>query len=216
MGGRILGEGRSAIVVYPAIPCKDGRKMTRYVSRVVGKRKHARTDPNVDLVSNNTTLVEKLMKVDPKQRYVFYPFTCEPGELLLENLKDGVKTHMRSEMYVKGGLTWEKFLVKHRPTEQQLHHLLRAFAKLHEAKITHGDVRADNIVLGKDKLPRLIDFGSAIYDSPPELIEREQKIVKELFPTFRYDILTTNPRLIELRKMHKELMYRYVDKQRGF
>jgi hypothetical protein len=216
VGGRILGEGRSGIVVYPAIPCKDGRNMTRYVSRIVGKRKHKRTDPKVDLVSNNTHLVEKLMKLDPKQKYFLYPLVCEAGELLEENKKDGVKQNTLSELYVKGGITWETFLLNHKPTQKQLDHLLKAFSKLHNAGITHGDVRADNVVLGNDKLPRLIDFGSAIYDSPPELIDREQKLIEELSPSFSYDSLISNPKLIELRKMHKALIYKYLDKQRGF
>jgi RIO-like serine/threonine protein kinase len=215
VGGRILGEGRSGIVVYPAIPCKDGRNMTRYVSRIVGKRKHKRTNPNVDLVSNNKQLVSKLKKIDPKQKYMLYPLVCEAGELLQENIQDGVKKHTRSELYLKGGITWETYLLTEKPTEKQLAHILKAFAKLHEAKITHGDVRADNIVLGNDKLPRLIDFGSAIYDSPPELIEREQMLIKELSPSFGYDIVT-NPRVTELRRMHRDVIYSYLDKQRGF
>jgi hypothetical protein len=38
-GGKMLSKGKTAKVIYPAIPCKDGRDMTNYVSRVLNKKK---------------------------------------------------------------------------------------------------------------------------------------------------------------------------------
>jgi hypothetical protein len=87
-GGMILGEGKSARVIYPSIPCKDGRDMKKYTSRVLIKSRRAK--PERDLISNNNALIKKLMLIDPSQKYFIYPEQCEAGDLLDENIDDGV------------------------------------------------------------------------------------------------------------------------------
>jgi len=183
-GGGVLGKGLSGTVIYPAIPCKDGRDLTDYVSRIVGKRK--RNNPMVDLVSNNRILVEKLKKVDPKQKFLLYPETCEPGDLLDENVADGVteKTKNLSELYKRAGITWEHYCKTNVPTDKQVNHVLKAIKKLHEAGILHGDFKSNNIVLAADNLPRLIDFGSSVYDCPQDLIDMEDELVEKTTPSF--------------------------------
>ena len=184
IGGKVLGRGTAATVIYPAIPCRDGRDMTSYVSRVVGRRE--RNNPNVDLVSNNTTLVKKLKKVDPKQKYLLYPTTCKSGSLLPENIEDGATDTSLSELYKKAGIRWRDYISNNTATEHQMKHILVAIKKLHDAKIIHGDLKNTNIVMGDDDLPRLIDFGSALYDVPQEYIDIEKKITNLIYPSFSF------------------------------
>jgi hypothetical protein len=203
-GGGKLGEGKSAKVIYPAIPCSDGRDLTNYVSRVPGKR--TRKNPLVDLVSQNLRLMETLKAVDPTQKYLFYPETCEPGELTSENKEDGVTEESKhlSELYMRGGITWEDYCKIKTPTKKQLNHLLQGMKKLHNAKIVHGDFKADNIVMGNDNLPRIIDFGNSIYDSPQELIDMEEKLFHKRSPLFRQRFLSKMT--MKLRKAKYPIM----------
>ena len=158
--------------------------MTDYVSRVIGKRH--RNNAKVDLVSHNKKLLKKLKKIDPSQRYMYYPMTCEPGTLLDENKADGVTEDNKhlSEAYLKGGLTWNEYCLAHQHTEKQANHIVKAIQKLHKAGIVHGDFNRHNIVMGSDGLPRLIDFGNSIYDSPQHIIDLENELVKATYPIF--------------------------------
>jgi len=102
-GGKIIGEGASAFVVDPPIQCKDGRDMTKYVTRV-SKR------PNVtELISkSHKHLIEKLKEIDPSQKYFYYPEYCEPGALSQDNKVDGITyTNKKySELLLKGSEMW--------------------------------------------------------------------------------------------------------------
>jgi hypothetical protein len=218
LGGVLIGEGKTAKTIYPAIPCKDGKDLKGYVSRIVKEGK-VRDNPRVDLISNNKELVSKLMAIDPHQKYFFYPITCEMGELLEENVKDGVKKETLNELYLKGKMTWKKYIseIGDAPVpKKQLNHIFKSFDKLHKSGILHGDIHSDNIVLADDNLPRIIDFGSAIYDSPKKLITTEGKLIREIKPTFDTEIINSNPEIRKLRINNRMLRFKILTRQRGF
>jgi len=170
----MLSKGKTAKVIYPAIPCKDGRDMTNYVSRVINDDRKL-----LFLVHHKKELMKKLKAIDPEQKYFIYPEYCEPGELLESNREDGVtdENKHRSEIMVKANplRKGEQFNKKH---------LLKAIKLLHSNKILHGDIHSGNIVLGFDNLPRLIDFDSGIVDAPKEMIDLEKKYVRTISPSF--------------------------------
>lgn len=196
-GGRILGEGNFSTVIYPAIPCKDGRNMTRKVSRILKKWKRDKTN----LLEGHPVLTI-LKEIDPKQKYFIYPETCEHGELLPENVDDGITEEDKeySEVLEKGGETW-KFVT---PTEKQKKYLLSAIKKLHSARIVHADIHNANIVIGYDSMPRIIDFGHAVVNATDEIIDLEKAYVKHTFPKFkRYN---KTARLDKLRNTIKQIL----------
>jgi serine/threonine protein kinase len=186
-GGRILGEGKSARVIHPAIPCKDARNMKKYTSRLLINHKTKRAKPERDLISNNKRLIEKLSKIDPSQKYFIYPEQCEVGDLLEENIADGATEENKrySEFMKMGGETWKSFYKHSKPSSKQKKHLKDGIELLHSNGIVHGDISVNNIVLGHDDLPRIIDFGSAVYDSPSDIIQDEKTFFDMVFPTLR-------------------------------
>lgn len=177
-GGRILGEGGYATVIYPAIPCKDGRNMTRKVSRVLKKSKRDKEN----LLGSHPVL-PILREIDPKQKYFVYPETCEHGELLPENVEDGVTEEDKeySEVLEKGGEVWKNVI----PTEKQKKYLLSAIKKLHTGRVVHGDIHNYNIIIGQDGMPRIIDFGHASVNATDKMIDLEKAYVKHAFPKFK-------------------------------
>uniref|UniRef100_A0A6C0F238 non-specific serine/threonine protein kinase n=1 Tax=viral metagenome TaxID=1070528 RepID=A0A6C0F238_9ZZZZ len=204
-GGRILGEGKSARVIHPAIPCKDGRDMKKYTSRVLIKSR--RTKPERDLISNNKILIQKLSKIDPSQRYFIYPEQCELGDMLEENITDGVTEDNKhySEFMRTAGETWKSFYKHSKPSSKQKNHLKQAIELLHSNSIIHGDLTGNNIVIGSDGLPRLIDFGNSVYDAPEDFIDAEARVVLLVFPTFKRT--SSQQRLVEsLSEKKYELM----------
>jgi serine/threonine protein kinase len=200
-GGKILGKGANARVVYPAIPCKDGRNMTRKVSRVLVKDRRERND----LLGNHPVL-EILKTIDPEQKYFLYPETCEPGELLPENIEDGIdeEDKYHSEIMDLGGVTWSQFNRNHKASERQKKHILTAMKKLHEAGAIHADLHSYNIVMGSDNLPRIIDFGHAKVNVPQEVIDLEDESIKQIYPKFR--ISKASKTLVKMRTKIREIL----------
>lgn len=206
-GGRILGEGKSARVIHPAIPCKDGRNMKKYTSRVLINHKTKRAKPERDLISNNKTLIQKLTKIDPSQKYFIYPEQCEVGDLLEENIADGATEENKhySEFMKMGGETWKSFYKHSKPSAKQKKHLKDGIELLHSNGIIHGDLTGNNIVIGSDSLPRLIDFGNSVYDAPEEFVHAEARIMLLVFPTFKRTL--SQQKLVEsLSEKKYELM----------
>lgn len=185
-GGKKLGEGMTAFVVDPPIQCKDGRDMTGFVTRVSKK-------PNFDEVmsKDRKKIIDKLKKIDPDQKYFFYPQYCTPGKLSEENKEDGATEELKkySEYMRKGesdwhryyqviyrNRTWKEFFKgrkklileqdRQKPPQEQVNHLIKGVELLHKHKITHEDLHPGNILTGPDGLPRIIDFARAVYDPP--------------------------------------------------
>ncbi len=171
----MLSKGMTAKVIYPAIPCKDGRDMTNYVSRVLNKKSRLKC-----LAYHKKELMEKLKKIDPEQKYFIYPEHCEPGELLESNREDGVtdENKHRSEIMIKAIPLSEKMTVNKK-------HLLKAIDLLHANNILHGDFKNENIVMGTDNLPRIIDFDNGVLDAPKEMLQLEKQYARNIAPSFK-------------------------------
>jgi serine/threonine protein kinase len=198
-GGKVIGQGGTAIVIDPPIQCKDGRDMSKYVTRV------SKTGNVHDLVSkNHKGLIEKLKEIDRDQRYFYYPEYCEPGALNQDNKLDGITyTNKKySEIILKGSdvwnpitnetRSWQGFLkgkAKGKKTKMtskndaQLAHLKKAVELLHKNGITHNDLHGRNVIISaEDDLPRIIDFESAVLNSSDKKIEEEKTYFEDAFP----------------------------------
>jgi serine/threonine protein kinase len=208
-GGKILGEGCYARVIYPAIPCKDGRDMKKYTSRVLNFRTKRRK-PERDLISNNKTLLQRLSKIDPSQKYFIYPQQCEVGDLLEENIADGVTEYNKnySEFMVIGVETWQNFYKHSRPSSKQKKHLKDGFELLHSNGIIHGDLSDTNVIIGDDNLPRIIDFAVSVYDTPVESLQGEKTFLESIFPS-----LKITSRQQKIKKALAEKIFELMKKQ---
>jgi hypothetical protein len=198
-GGKIIGQGHFAVVIDPAIPCKDGRDTSKYVSRL------SKRNQKEDIVSrNHARLIKRLKEIDPEQKYFYYPEHCEPGILLDENKQDGAtyKNKKNSELVLKGSEVWNPLSNKERSwigfikgkakgkklpftakTDQQISHLYDAIKLLHDKGIYHGDLKGTNVIIASDTLPRIIDFGEAIVDAKDSQIEAEKAYVEDTWPS---------------------------------
>lgn len=198
-GGKILGEGKFSIVVDPAIPCKDKRDTSKYVSRV-SKRENMSDIASKD----HPKLMKKLAQLDPDQKYFYYPQYCEPGAMLKENKLDGVSyTNKKfSELILRGNDVWNSLGRKNRSwegflkgkkigkkvefagrTQEQLDHLKKAIDLLHDNDIAHHDLHGQNVIIADDGMPRIIDFGFATLDSPQSAIELEKAYIDFAWPS---------------------------------
>lgn len=198
-GGKILAKGHYAAVIDPAIPCRDGRDMSKYVSRV------SKRNLKEDIVSrNHPRLIKKLKEIDPSQKYFYYPEHCEPGVLLDDNKLDGVtyKSKKNSEIVLKGSDVWNpdtrktrswtaflkgkskgKKLSMPEKSKEQIDHLYKAIKILHENGIVHGDLHGKNVIMADDDMPRIIDFGNSIVDAPESEIENERQYIEDSWPS---------------------------------
>lgn len=202
-GGKIVGEGASAVVIDPPIQCKDGRDMSKYVTRIAKK-----SSMNELISKSQKQLIEKLKEIDRDQKYFYYPEYCEPGALNQDNKLDGVTyTNKKySELLLKGSDIWNpltrqkrswKGFFKGKSTgkktpmtpkdEKQLKHLQDAVDLLHKNKIVHGDLHGRNVVISpEDNLPRIIDFEYSTLNSSEKKIEEEKEYFEDAFPSLDY------------------------------
>lgn len=199
VGGKKIGEGSTAFIIDPPIQCKDGRDMKRYVTRVSNEK-------NFDEImsKDNKKIIDKLKKIDPDQKYFFYPQYCTPGNLSEENKEDGVTEELKkySEYMTKGESdwnkeysgnyrkrTWKEFFKGRKkyihndnlkPTEEQIDHLIKGIELLHKNKILHADLHPGNILMAYDGLPRIIDFARSIYNPPKFYFKWEMEATRSI------------------------------------
>ena len=154
----------------------------KYVARI-SKTKNI----NNLITKSYPELITLLHKIDPKQKYFYYPEPCTITSLTDENKQDGITKFV--EIVKKGNDKWFDWRNPDKwnePTKKQLNHLRKAIALLHKNKIVHGDLHGDNIVHGADGLPRIIDFTEAVTDSPDNYIQQEEDFVSRGWPTLEY------------------------------
>ncbi len=165
------GEGSSAFIVDPPVPCADGRELPagEFVSRVVPKEDFLEEEKEElqKWREYHNSIIRKLAEIDPEQKYFYYPdLSCTPGTLTEENEADGVTSGMRIELfrYAPGGTLRGRSL-----TSDQKAHVDEAVRRLRENHIRHGDLKnRENIVIAGDGLPRIIDWDSARFVKPAE------------------------------------------------
>jgi serine/threonine protein kinase len=197
-GGKTIGEGNSAKAIDPPIQCKDGRNMSGYVTRIVknGDKKEL-------LTISNPEVIERLKRIDPYQKYFYYPQYCEPGELSEENIADGVTEENKaaSEYVTKGYSSFGALAMKRRNWMQYflgrkewinqnkkfqgaIDHIIEGVKLLHKNKIAHNDLHSGNIIIGKDDLPRIIDFGEATLNSSKKVLDIEMSGITEFYNSY--------------------------------
>ena len=198
-GGKVIAQGASAMILDPPIPCKDGRDMSKYVTRVSKREQYD------DLVSkDHPRLIKRLKELDPEQKYFYYPEYCTPGNLTEYNKLDGVnyKNKKYSEIVLKGSEEWNPIMNKARSwvgflkrkargkklpmtakTQEQIDHLAKAIKLLHDNGIVHADLHGRNVIMADDGLPRIIDFEYSIVDAKERDIEGEKSYVEDLWPS---------------------------------
>ena len=181
-GGEVIGEGASSYIIYPAPKCKQRRSTLKHVARV-SKTKNI----NNLITKSYPELVALLHKIDPKQKYLYYPEPCTVTKLTDENKQDGVTKFV--EIVKKGNDKWFDWRNPNKwvePTKKELAHLRRAITLLHKNKIVHGDLHGDNIIRGADGLPRIIDFTEAVTDAPDDYVQQEEEFIERGWPTLEY------------------------------
>jgi serine/threonine protein kinase len=180
-GGTIIGYGLDAQVYYPAIPCADGRNMRHKISKVI------RSDRRATYKPPNPAIINILRQVDPAQSYFFYPEECALGELLPQNIADGLTEEDKkyTQTQTSGRMILRLHIRMNGPLNlAQLRHLDAAIKILHGNGIIHNDLYDRNIIMGGDNLPRIIDFDRAILGATPELIQIENDFIAKIAPSF--------------------------------
>jgi len=202
-GGKIIAQGHFTSILDPPIQCKDGRDMSKYVTRI------SKRETKEDIVSkDHPKLIRKLKELDPNQKYFYYPEYCEPGILSEDNKRDGAtyKNKKYSEVVLKGLQVWNPDMRKTRSWEgflkgkkigrklpmpeksvSQIKHLYDAIKLLHENGIVHGDLHGKNVIMADDGMPRIIDFGHSVIDAPERLIEKEKSMTEDSWPSLDYN-----------------------------
>lgn len=169
-GGAIIGQGGSACVFKPAIPCQG---VTAERSRSSVGKVFTRADD----ATNEMASVHALEDLDPDQQYfVFSTHMCAFDDYGAEpdvhkcDTESQAHGHMRYQTIMPdGGVTLKRFLQSKRnlptdgwPLYDVLTILESVFTGVHlliENNLVHQDVKASNIVVGKEEKVRLIDFG---------------------------------------------------------
>ena len=185
-GGAVIGEGATAFAIDPPPACKNKTTLKNYIARV----SKIRTVKNI-LTKSYPALIRLLKKIDPTQKYFYYPEPCNVKSLTDENKRDGItdKTKRYLEIVKKGKEKWFDWRNPEQwrnPTEEQLSHLRKAIDLLHSNKISHGDLHGDNIIYGDDDLPRIIDFSESVHDAPEDYLQQEKEFIERGWPTLEY------------------------------
>jgi len=197
-GGKVIGEGNSAKAIDPPIQCKDGRNMSGYVTRIVKNG-----DKSDLLTVSNPQVIELLKRIDPDQKFFYYPEYCEPGQLSEENIADGVTEENKaaSEYVMKGyrpfgalamkRRNWmeyflgrKQWLNQNKKFQPAIDHIIEGVELLHKHKIAHNDLHSGNIIMAKDNLPRIIDFGEATLNSSKKVLSIEMDAIKEFYNSY--------------------------------
>lgn len=170
--GAVIGKGQSGFVIDPPIACADGRDMRGYVTRLPKDKEKSPEYPK--------DVLETLRKIDPDQKYFYYPLECVPGPLSEQNKKDGAteENKLYAQLFKKATSetfgnpkyrlrTWREWMEGRQKrilestvqrTPPQIEHLKAAIKLLHDNHILHGDIHDGNVLMADDGLPRIIDF----------------------------------------------------------
>ena len=197
-GGKVLGRGTTAKVIYPAIPCR-GKNTTNYVSKVFFSKNNTVEKKDLE------TIISRLKSIDPEQKYFIYPEFCDEfGELLENNRENGITNNSKQYSYLmkKGGKPFMRYnnnihdlingyneLNKNNENNTRekkeiidnlvdiLKPVINLIYKLHDAGIVHTDLGVGNIIYMTDGTPRLIDFDFAeIIDTKPKSYQDKLKM----------------------------------------
>lgn len=215
-GGAVIGEGATAFAIDPPPACKN-KTTKNYIARL----SKIRTVKNI-LTKSYPALLKVLKKIDPSQKYFYYPEPCNVKSLTDENKRDGIteKSKKYLEIVKKGKEKWFDWRNPEQwrnPTEEQISHLRKAIDLLHSNKIAHGDLHGDNVIYGEDDLPRIIDFSESVHDAPDDYLQQEQSFVERGWPTLEYYKVYESDSVEgkEVNEKRKEYRRKLIQARRG-
>ena len=178
-GGRIINSGQYGAVIYPGIPC-NGK--TDHASKVFFNQEE-------EVRENDEFLLSKLKEIDPLQKRFIYVTSKEKcSEVNSADYSEETKNDLqklRISVQKSSQLNYVNMpFLNHvhgvsTLTQPQYNYLNESLDILHSAQISHGDIHAGNILVGKDEIPRIIDFGSWSKSFPSEDKQRLHALAKK-------------------------------------
>ena len=183
-GGLFSDVGTTACVISPAIGGSE-----HHVSKIfkIG-------DNEVDNQNNlqsyrretNVELLRLLRENDPRGERFCYASSAHPVDIhLTAQQSDDVLRCLGRRVLSSADLVFYNMPLVH-PTVGKLNMTQRLFLSdsldiLHELGIVHGDLHKDNVMLGSDGLPRIIDFGRATLSRDQKLKDKDTEEYNKYF-----------------------------------
>lgn len=164
VGSTKIGEGAYGCVYYPPLKCKNMKSYNEKYKNYVMKLSNA---GNSIMENEICTVIRSI----PNYEEYFIPLSgeqCVISSDELNNIKCDSYDDDYSNQYVgyfmpSGGIDLHKYFEKHQVSIQYLWkiiiHLLDAIIILHNNNIIHLDIKSRNILIDKNNIPRLVDFG---------------------------------------------------------
>jgi len=223
----LIGEGSFGCIYKPPLKCVDepnlNKKYDKDVMKFMNDNEYARAEKCISNIIN---------RIDPDQEY-FIALSKDQCTINMEIEKGQInacRNYKRSAMknkfigfFIKnGGITLSRYIILNQNNVNSIHnifkimlHLFRGLSILHKNNIVHRDLKANNIVVSRDNIARIIDFGQAkiinvndkdykkkIYEDIDDLMisffgiksfcweqSEKWKIVYENYTTLKYKII---------------------------
>ncbi len=184
--GEVIASGGFGCVFRPALKCKGKQRDSNKVSKLM-TTKHA-----YDEYNDIKIIRDVLVKVPNYQNYYLLNdiYICDPDTLTNEDIKyfkdkctalpkDNITENninkKLGEMAVlnmpDGGMDISDYLLTVESDQQilQLNNtlinlLINGIVPMNKLRVYHCDIKESNVLIGKDNIPRLIDWGLASYD----------------------------------------------------
>lgn len=158
-GGVKLGEGSTSWIIEPALPCND-ESTKGLVTKLFIDSSETHSG------EMNEKILKKLKMIDPDQQRFIYPTSiCNKTIRLSKAQKDAVFEVTGKKPLTTEGLKYfnmAKVMKADFPLTAPSADFVRESMKLlHSNGIIHGDLHRNNIMIGSDYKPRIIDFGLA-------------------------------------------------------
>lgn len=179
-GGEFLGDGTYGCVFYPTIPCANGRKPNKGVSKVF---------KDSDSFREEYIETKQVKKIDPEGAFtnpVVSKCEIKPADIKESDRKmcawiddAAEKSRFQQLVYQDKGIDFNKYLRKKKYTlAEVIQHLVnyaKAVALLGRNKYTHLDLKSPNMLITDSNKAILIDFGMSkktetVYDMDNDYI----------------------------------------------
>ena len=164
-GGEFIAKGTYGCVFGPAVKCTDGREFPKKIGKVY-------FDESGYIDENNIAKI--LDKIDRKQSLLIYPddISCKvsKAEILKNDKKNSCRIRNSPQNFDQmimsyGGMSLFDYLqnmekkLSRKEALLLIKNVFLGVQKLVHNKLVHQDIKSANIVVDKDGVSRLIDFG---------------------------------------------------------